>query len=299
MNRFDPIKTWEKARAILGDHGYSIGDVPPASNEWRRIPANGKGDRNTSAAVTITADGGAVHLRDHVLGFTQTVCASTGRVDRSPVLHGKRRPFTSPNNAISKRQRARENGGIASAQAIWKSCIEDDGQHPYAARKGVQLPGCRQKGSRLLIPMTDIDGQIQTLQLIAPDGNKRMAPGAPTRGAAYRIGSVEHSEIILIVEGAATGASVHAETVSPVVCAMSAGNLLRVATDLRDRFPDAEMIVLGDDDRHSLDNIGRKKTLETARAVNAKIVFPSFCRNDCACSDFNDVVACERAGCNR
>ena len=81
---------------------------------------------------------------------------------------------------------------------------------------------------------------------IRPDGTKRCWTSAPLTGAAYRLGHVQPGGTVYVAEGAATGATVHAETGDPVACAMFAGNLLAVARGLRARHPGVRLVLAGD-----------------------------------------------------
>jgi len=97
-------------------------------------------------------------------------------------------------------------------------------------------------------------------------------PGRRKGGVAY------------IVEGMATGCSVHEATGQSVVVAFSSGKLPAVAAELRKRFPDREIIVAGDQGN------GSGKAVEAARMIGGKVVLPVM-PDGTAGSDFNDVHA--------
>jgi hypothetical protein len=61
----------------------------------------------------------------------------------------------------------------------------------------------------------------------------------------------------------------------PAVAAFDSGNLLAVATALRDRFPDKRIMIAGDDDHKLENNPGRVKALEAALAAHGMVVFPN------------------------
>ena len=66
---------------------------------------------------------------------------------------------------------------------------------------------------------------------------------------------------------------------------------LEVATVLRERYKDKQIIVAGDDDHRLENNPGRAKALEAAAAVNGVAIFPEFSteQREQGLTDFNDL----------
>jgi putative DNA primase/helicase len=140
----------------------------------------------------------------------------------------------------------------------------------------------------LLVPLRDLDGTIHMLQRIYEDGTKRFLSGGAKAGHFTLIGAaLENAHGILLCEGWATGATAHEATGLPVIAAMDAGNLLRVAPLIRDRFPDATLVILADNDQKPGrdTNPGVNAAMTAARATNALIAIPSIP------GDFNDLAA--------
>ncbi|MBK7514284.1 MAG: toprim domain-containing protein [Betaproteobacteria bacterium] len=108
-------------------------------------------------------------------------------------------------------------------------------------------------------------------------------------------------DVLLLAEGYATAASLHEATGRPVCVAFDAGNLAPVARVLRGRFPDALIVVRGDDDRDTEArtgrNPGRAKATEAAKLARGVAVFPVL--PDGAGSDFNDMHAAACRPCAR
>jgi len=75
----------------------------------------------------------------------------------------------------------------------------------------------------LVVPLTDEKGELVNIQLIDDRGSKSYLAGGRKAGAFHRI---EGGELVAVVEGVATGLSVHLATGATVYCAMDAGNLL-------------------------------------------------------------------------
>ena len=169
----------------------------------------------------------------------------------------------------------------------------------YLKAKGIEPPpGAREdKKGRLVVPLHDKNGKIWSLQRISSNGFKSMKKGARKSGNMYVQGNKDLSktEAILICEGVATGGSVHMASGLPVVVAFDAGNLQSVADTLRETYPDKEIVILGDDDKHKENtrqgNRGRKDAENVAERVNGAAIFPTFSKGqaDKDHKDWNDL----------
>lgn len=80
---------------------------------------------------------------------------------------------------------------------------------------------------------------------------------------------------LCIVEGYATGATIHEGTGYPVVVALNTGNLEPVARPLRKRFPNLRLIFCADDDPTTAGNPRLAKVTEAARSVDGLLGFPT------------------------
>jgi putative DNA primase/helicase len=89
------------------------------------------------------------------------------------------------------------------------------------------------------------------------------------------IGKVVDNTIIL-VEGYATGASVHQATGQAVLVSFDAGNLKPVAELVRAKRPDMKIIIAADDDHANEANPGLTKATEAARIVGGLLAVPVF-----------------------
>ncbi len=158
------------------------------------------------------------------------------------------------------------------------SAAED---HPYLKRKGVKPHGLKQQGNALLVPLTD-NGAIMSFQRIFPNGDKRFLKGGRSKGCYFTLGEIPPSEgTIVICEGYATAASAYESTGYPTVCAFSAGNLTVVASKLRTQYPDAKIVIAGDNDVHGK---GRELAERAAQTIGAAFVVP-----EAVGADWNDV----------
>ena len=294
MTLVDPMTTWATAREALAAEGYTV----PAelTTRWHRIPAAGKPERNRSAAVRLADDGSAVHLVDHANGYATTVQGRRARTLDADELRraraeAERRQATARAEAASERAAA-----LSGARAMFDAAAPGDG-HPYLAAKLLERAhGTRTAGGWLLVPGHDKHGALAFVQRIGADGTKRLVRGTSFAGAWATFGVPVDGGRIVVGTGWATSAVVFEDTGAVVLAAMCDANVLRVARTARRLWPSSPLVVAGDDDRHGAKNSGREATEAAARATGACVLFPSFCRPDCPCSDFADVRACERRG---
>lgn len=180
---------------------------------------------------------------------------------------------------------------LAAADAClrWRNARPADPHHAYLVSKGLPPMGLRQAGSTLLIPLF-FGGKLVNLQRIYPDGAKRFLSGGRVKGAYSAIGQIVTNQPLYIAEGYATALTLHLATGSPVAAAMNAGNLLPAGRELQQRHPTTPLIVAGDDDRMSAENIGRTKAIEAAAVLRCAVVFPDWPADaPTNLSDFNDL----------
>ena len=152
--------------------------------------------------------------------------------------------------------------------------------------KGVQPYGVRFAGARwLLVPVRDGAGKLWNLKRIAPekptDGgtDKLFLRNGRKSGLWHLIGNVGDDQagptVLLVCEGYATGASVHAATGHPVAVAFDAGNMAHVAKALRQLHPAPLIVVAGDDDVQTFARTGTNPGMgRSAQVVEAQLRAP-------------------------
>lgn len=260
-------------------HRYrSEGDKPGSRNAWYVVhldlrPAGVFGNWRTGWRETWRMDGAAVSTAD---------AERFARLGRDAQAQ-----------AMAEREQAQEAAAMR-ARKWWTDSQPASHRHRYLIAKVVLPYGLRQSGALLLVLLTDMAGALWNLQTIATDGAKRFQRGARITGLSSLIGSPGDAPArVLICEGWATGATLHRETGAPVYCAMNCGNLLSVSQAVRAQFPSADIVVCGDDDRHTDGNPGRTKATEAAAAIGGRVSFPSFAPGE-AGTDFNDMAAIRR-----
>jgi len=138
-----------------------------------------------------------------------------------------------------------------------------------------------------------VSGHIHTLQTITENG-KLFEKGGLKAGMFHTIDpdrKLGQSDKILISEGYATGASVHMATNEPTVVAFDASNLEPVAKSLKEKYPQCQIAIVGDNDHHLKNNVGVEKAAKAAKAVGGISIVPKFTNAERGqgLSDFNDL----------
>lgn len=189
-------------------------------------------------------------------------------------------------NAARQQQRAQAQATALQRWGAASPCTS----HPYLVTKGVEAHGLRvTAGGLLMIPVRDASGTMQSLQTIAPDGTKRFQTGGQMTGGYHAIGRPT-TGCIVVCEGYATGASIHAATGHAVAVAFNAGNLQAVAQALHRKYPSLPILVAADDDWQTEGNPGITKARQAAMAVGGQMVAPLFTGwRPARATDFNDL----------
>lgn len=210
------------------------------------------------------------------------------------------------------------------AEAIWNAA-QPATEHPYLTRKKVKGHGLRigkwevvdqETGEvrlisplALLVPIKDRTGKLWSLQAIFPrkmmaGRDKDYLAGGAKAGHFHAIGKpqeLDGRKVFIIVEGYATGASVHETTGHCVLITFDTSNLLPVASAIRERQPDAIILFAADNDQFNKRkdgtpyNPGVEAATKAAAEVKGLIAVPQFASLDGEPTDFNDLHTREGA----
>ncbi len=198
--------------------------------------------------------------------------AQPAQADAGPII------LTAANDAAADPEAERRAAARRATALIWNQAGPADPDHAYLQRKQVKPFGIRMDSSRrLIVPLVDLDGVMHTFQDIMEDASKRFLGGGAKAGHFALIGGpLERSATILLCEGWATGATLHEASGLPVVAAMDAGNLKRVAPLVRERFTQARLVIVADNDQKPgrVDNPGVAAATAAACATGAWIAIP-------------------------
>ncbi len=193
-------------------------------------------------------------------------------------------------------------GGLEPASQDHRYLVEH-GATP-APGNGAERPyGALQDGEgNLVVPLRDAAGKVWSVQRIGENGFKRFEKGGRVSGLFHVVGheaELGANDAVLVTAGFGTGAAVNAATGLPVVCAMMDGNLAKVAADLSKRFEGKAVLILADDDRHTVVN-GEPRNSGRISAEAAldgvamgRVAYPQWTaeeRADKGMTDFADLV---------
>ena len=160
-----------------------------------------------------------------------------------------------------------------TVEKIWTTANPASSEHPYLAKKGIDVHGARITGDgRLVLPLYDQDGTLATLQYIDHEGGKLYHPGGQTGGKFWMVGSLDESGTLFVAEGFATAATIHETTNRPVVVAYSASNLVPVTGILREMYSATQDIVIVAD--HDKSGVGQRYAEQASAKYGARMVMP-------------------------
>ena len=316
----DDYATWvDMAFAVrqgLGDAGFEIWDEWSRSaqnyNEraaratWRSARASG--GKTLASLFWLAQQHGFDVKASRVLGTVPT--ASPGP-DREEFARRSREAAQEVAREEA-RVRARHAAVAQIAVSIWEWARPVAPEHPYLVRKQLEpvaalrelealelkallgympLSAEEPLAGRVLIVPARVGDAMTTLELIDGTGRKSSLAGGAKKGGYWVSGPLTAdagSTPILIAEGMATALSAHRATDWVAVAALSAGNLPRVASDLRERYPRAPLIVLGEPGK--AESFAR----QAAQAGQASLELPLFAPDaridGMLPTDFNDMA---------
>lgn len=220
-----------------------------------------------------------------VMGDWQTGITETWKPDGHKQTHNERIEIQ---QAIKAAEAERvKNHALATRQALdIYSHAKPVTEHQYLINKGINAPSViRCKDNLLIVPLVDYSldkPALINVQTINAQGFKKFTKGGRVTGLCCPIELPNNEPLtrLYIAEGFSTAVSVHQITGYPVLAAMNANNLAPIAKIARQRWPDVEIIITGDDDylteRKTGINTGKDKAINAASLIRAKTAFPPF-----------------------
>lgn len=192
------------------------------------------------------------------------------------------------------REKKKNHEEAALNADLYFNALTSTGTTPYLERKGIPLLGARVDHETLVVPLTDTEGKLWSLQNILPDGTKRFKKGGRIDGlfcVLQTSGDTNHP--LLLAEGYATAASVALAygTGATVLCAFNAGNLVKVAKEIRKKYPSRKIVICADNDQWKKENAGLTAATQAAHLCDGEVRYPVFAKehHDKCPTDFNDL----------
>ncbi|OJU88984.1 MAG: hypothetical protein BGO13_02505, partial [Burkholderiales bacterium 66-5] len=194
--------------------------------------------------------------------------------------------------------------GMAPADVLAR-CVPATEQHAYIVRKGAPgvpleslrvLPaddafhiGGQPMAGALVVPAYAETGELQSLQLIPPQGKKMNLPGCVMAGASHVVGTPGPGEPVYLVEGIGQAWAIWQATGYAAICCFGWGNVATVARAIRERDNAARLVLCPD--------VGKEDEADAIAAdVGALVALlpagepPNFDCNDLAQRDGHDVL---------
>lgn len=283
------------------------GELPIMDGKIHRVPLLSKNGQGRDGAYCLYSDGRpAGWAQNYVTGESQKLVA-TGVVLSPQAIEAQK--LERQQKLIQREAELKKQQDLVAEKA--EKIMEDTrfgtdinpALHPYSINKEIDPFGARlsKDNSQLIIPVHNIEGKIRGIQFIDENGGKKFLAGMEKKGNFHlmdeesilektRDPKLTKTEIVLC-EGYATGASLHEATGKPVAVAFDAGNLRQVAEKLREKYPQAQIVIAADNDHMKVNNIGLENAKIAAKAVGGKVVVPTFNKEERekGYTDFNDL----------
>lgn len=325
------VRIGEALKDEFGDDGFDTFDTwyqrhdrytaSEAKQAWRSF-GKGGGKAATIGTLIYEAKRG---------GWRQTSAHAIKRSAEEQAAHEAQRQARR-DAALAAEAEAQARAAEQAAKAWAAAKPAED--HPYLQRKGVKSYGLRfapvwiktwtdgdgvihefKHRDALLVPIWAGPGRLASLQAIFPtrcigrkpkDGekderrDKDYLTDGRKEGCYFPIGAITpDTSVILVCEGYATGATLHAATGHPVMVAFDAGNLGPVAKMLRDKLPGARLIICADNDAFTARadgkawNPGVEAAKAAAKDCGGMVAVPVFKALETKPTDYNDLQALE------
>lgn len=312
--RADWVKVGMSIKAELGDAGFEFWDnwgrkspsynISASKSVWKSIKAGGK--------VTIAS----------LFGMAKDKGWTWDRPDVKPTPEAIEK-WCAESRAkaeAAEAETARVHALAAErARAVWAAAEPVDENHPYLIRKKVGAHGLRMgrwevvdastgevrliTPKALLVPIKDRTGAIWSLQGIFPrklmaGRDKDYLAGGAKVGHFHAIGKPQEHDgrkVFILAEGYATAASIHEPTGHLVLVCFDTSGLLSVAVSIRERQPDAIILLAADNDQFTKRkdgtpyNPGVEAASRAAEEVGGLVVVPQFVSLDGEPTDWNDL----------
>lgn len=290
-------KTSDIIQMVDFAHGMGVVIENLVYNELTRAPLVGRGPNNKDGAyITHMDDYPTIWVHNFVTGETRTFSPRGGR----KVTDAERAAWAARIKAQKQKRdqetQAKHEAAAQKARSIYEAASSENvSGHPYAVLKKLPMSERVRRGSweqrgwsdALLYPIYNAQAQVTSLAAINVDGQKDLLAGGKKQGSFLPIGNIRGAKLLVIGEGLATVLAVCHALGCPGVVALDKDNLLPVAQTIRELAPDADIIVLADDDqKQDTDkNPGIECAKKAAQAIGGRVAYPDMGKN----ADFWDV----------
>lgn len=301
----------------LRECGLLLESMPIMDGKIHRCKVEGDRGREMSGSYQGYLDGypnGWVHnfKTDERVKFKYAMTASyspsTTTYNRDKVMEQHK----ANTQAKERHQRELQEKTTKRLKIEFANALPARDSHPYLESKNISIQNINIKVdtfNNLLIPLRDVNGKVQSLQRIMPNGSKMYGVIktaqerqnneeflARKNGLFFTQKPLdEHSEFF-VCEGFASAMSMSKILNKPSIAAMDCGNLLNVCDELVSKYPHKHITICADNDMKKEVQGKRNAGMEAARACQEKypqirIIYPQIQPSEIErVSDFNDLV---------
>ena len=300
------LKMGMAIKSELGEHGFDAWDA------WGQTADNYSATDSKTVWRSIRPDGkvgvGSLFHEAKQCGWQD----DGRRHTLTPAEIAERQRAATERAAADAAEIERERAETAAkAAAILKASVQAEAKNPYLLRKRISptatlreidagtaatIQGYTPKsggepleGRLLVVPVKQGDA-LSTIELIDGKGRKTALAGRGSKAGGHWATRrpPDDADVLLIAEGVATVASASEATGHVGIAALSSGNLMAVAKAMRDRYPNAELVLLADLVKST--GLPDPHAVEAARAVGGKLAIPDFGpQRDPGDKDMNDL----------
>lgn len=270
-------------------------DSPVMDGKFHRVPVNGDGKGKKSGAYVLYEDGRpAGYIQNHKTGEKGNF-KYQGEITAIGTASSIKKPNRQEETEVGHETAAKTAFGIYNNAQKVK-------EHEYLTAKSLKTNGEEYRvdktGNLIISAVNPKTHKIESLQFISPDGEKRFLTGGKKSGNCHVIGKIEEDKPVLLVEGYATGKTLHDISHLPAVVCFDANNLENVAKQIKELVPSAELFICADNDHTLKNNVGIEKAQKAAKAVGAVVIIPKFTAESkkLGYTDFNDLARCQMGG---
>lgn len=251
---------------MTGDHIHNFiewlraNGIPPANpreiiaDDRRRrydVAGDSRGSKNGSYQLAIAGDFAFGRARD----FKRDLSFSYSSKKKEELTPAQRTALAEQSEArrrAAAQERIRTHSEVAVlARRMWQEGLDGtECAHAYAIKKNISLDGLRVRQGEILVPLVDTDKKLWNLQKIDRAGSKKFMPGGRVSGLYHPVGKrpAFKDKPFIFTEGLATGKTINRILECPVICTMTAGNLLATARAFREKHYYARFIFAADND---------------------------------------------------
>ncbi len=294
----------------LREFGLLLDDLPIMDGKLKRVRVDGdKGSEKSGAYVGYIDGYPAGYIENFKTGIKENWKFRLGH-ESIKMPNEKSLEIVRNESEAKIAQRADERLILNKKTALrlqneYDNAATLDGGHPYLNAKGIKPELDNLKIDRfgnLLIPLSDSDGKMWSVQRIAANGNKIIGViktqsekesgeeyAARKKGCFYSAVPLDLHEQFFICEGFATAKSIEMLLNKPSIMAVDSGNLLSVCEALVQKYPHKQITICADNDLKNEVNTGLNAAMKCKNEYpQINIIKPSMA--DPNISDFNDLM---------